>query len=142
MAKVVCHRETDTGITVQSRYYISGLEGSAQRLLEVSRAHLSIENSLHWTIDVTFREYWSRVRKDRSPQNLATLRQISHTLLKRETGLKGDIKGKRLQADWREDYLLKVLLSQDAIALEPGAFRWCAHPVSCTIAASLHWLAR
>ena len=128
MAKVVCHRETDTGITVQSRYYISGLEGSAQRLLEVSRAHLSIENSLHWTIDVTFREYWSRVRKDRSPQNLAILRQISHTLLKRETGLNVGILGRRLQADWREDYLLMVLLSQDAIALRAWCFSLVCAP--------------
>ena len=44
------------------------------------------------------------------PQNLATLRQISHNLLKKETSLKTGVQGKRLNAGWREDYLLKVLL--------------------------------
>ena len=60
-------------------------------------------------LDVTFREDQSRVRKDHGPQNMATLRQISHNLLKRETSLKAGIQGKCLQAGWREDCLLKVL---------------------------------
>ena len=109
--KVVCRRETETGARVQSRYYISSLDGSAQRLLMGARAHWSIENSLQWSMDVTFREDQSRVYKDHGPQNLATLRQISHNLLKRETSLEVGIQGKRLQAGWREDYLVKVLLS-------------------------------
>ena len=111
VTKVVCRRETDTGATVQSRYYISSLDGSAQRLLMAARAHWSIENSLHRIMDVTFCEDQGRVRKDHGPQNMATLRQISHNLLKRETSLKVGIQGKRLQAGWRENYLLKVLLS-------------------------------
>ena len=67
--------------------------------------------SLHWSQDVTFREDQCRVRKDHAPQNLGTLRNISHNLLKRETSLKVGIQGKRLQAGWKEDYLLKVLRS-------------------------------
>ena len=111
VVKVVGRRETDTGVTVQSRYYISSLAGSAEQLLGAARAHWSIENSLHWSLDVTFREDQSRMRLDHSPQNMATLRQVSHNLLKRETSLKVGIQGKRLQAGWREDYLLKVLRS-------------------------------
>ena len=76
-----------------------------------ARAHWSIENSLHWSLDVTFREDQSRMRLDNSPQNMATLRQIAHNLLKWETSLKVGIRGKRLQAGWRDDYLQKVLLS-------------------------------
>ena len=120
VAKVVSHRDTGTGKTVQSRYYISSLDGSAQRLLMAARDHWSLENSLHWSMDVTFREDQSRVRKDHGPKNKATLRQISHNLLKRRTSLKVGIQGKRLQAGWREDYLLKVLHSKDAIAQTLG----------------------
>ena len=111
VVRVTGHRETDSGVTVQPRYYISSLEVPATRLLEAVRSHWSIENSLHWSLDVTFGEDQSRVRKDNGPQNMATLRQISHNLLKRETSLKVGIQGKRLQAGWREDYLLKVLRS-------------------------------
>ena len=108
--KVVGRRETAKGTEVQPRYYISSLEAPAQRLLQTVRRHWSIENSLHWTLDVAFREDQCRVRKDHAPQNMALLRQISHNLLKNETSLKVGIQGKRLQAGWREDYLLKVLL--------------------------------
>ena len=79
-------------------------------MLEAVRQHWSIKNSLHWSLGVAFGEDQCRVRKDHAPQNLATLRQISHNLLKKETSLKTGIQGKRLNAGWRQDYLLKVLL--------------------------------
>ena len=104
-------RETPAGTTVQPRYYISSLEAPAERLLGVVRTHWSIENSLHWSLDVTFGEDHCRIRKDHAPQNMATLRQVSHNLLKNEASLKVGIQGKRLQAGWKEDYLLKVLRS-------------------------------
>ena len=111
VVKVVGRRETETGATVQSKYYISSLAAPAEQLLGAARAHWSIENSLHWSLDVTFREDQCRMRLDHSPQNMATLRQISHNLLKRESSLKVGIQGKRLKAGWREAYLLKVLRS-------------------------------
>jgi len=110
VVKVTAHRETGAGTSVQSRYYISSLAGQAKTLLEATRSHWSIENSLHWSLDVTFREDLSRVRKDHGPQNLAVLRQIALNLLKKETTLKRGIQGKRHKAGWVEDYLLKVLL--------------------------------
>ena len=108
--KITARRETSAGVTVQSRCYISSLDAPAGKLLSAVRSHWSIENSLHWTLDVAYREDQCRGRKDHAPQNLATMRQISHNLLKRETSLKVGIQGKRLQAGWQEDYLLKVLL--------------------------------
>ena len=111
VVKVVGRRDTDEGTTEQPRYYISSLDASAERLLETVRRHWSIENGLHWSLDVTFGEDQCRIRKEYAPQNMATLRQVSHNLLKRETSLKVGIQGKRLQAGWREDYLLKVLHS-------------------------------
>ena len=113
--KVIGHRETAADAIRQPRYYISSRAAPAGQLLAAVRSHWSIENSLHWTLDVTFldvtfREDQCRVRKDHGPQNLATLRQISHNLLKNEHTLKVGIQGKRLNAGWDEHYLLKVLL--------------------------------
>ena len=85
-------------------------QGQWSQLKAAIKSHWSIENSLHWTLDVTFREDQCRVRKDHGPQNINTLRQIGHNLLKSETTLKVGIQGKRLNAGWDEDYLLKVLL--------------------------------
>ncbi len=111
VVKVVGRREAETGVTVQPRYFSSSLDASAGQMLDTVRAHWSIENSLHWSLDVTFQEDLCRVRKVHSPHNFATLRNISHNMLKRETTLKVGIQGKRLQAGWREDYLPKVLQS-------------------------------
>ena len=108
--RVVGHRQTHEGGITQPRYYISSLAASAEQLMAAIRSHWTIENSPHWTLDVTFRKDQSRVRKDHGPQNINTLRQIGHNLLKSETTLKVGIQGKRLNAGWNEDYLLKVLL--------------------------------
>ena len=86
------------------------LVGPAKSLLEATRRHWGIENGLRWSLDVTFREDHSRVRKDNGPQNLAVLRQIALNFLKQEASLKRGFRGKRLKAGWLEDYLLKVLL--------------------------------
>ena len=88
---------------MQSGYYISNLDGSAGRLWAAARTHWSIEKSLHCSLDVTFREDQNGIRMGHCPQNIATLRQISPNLLKRETSLKLGNQGKRLQAGWRED---------------------------------------
>ena len=68
--KISARRETVEGAAVQSRYYISNLKAPAEKLLEAVRQHWSIENSLHWSLDVTFGEDQCRVRKDHAPQNL------------------------------------------------------------------------
>ena len=67
VVNVVGRREAETGTTVQPRYFISSLDVSAEQLLAAVRAHWSIENSLHWSLDVTFKEDQSRVRKDYGP---------------------------------------------------------------------------
>jgi predicted transposase YbfD/YdcC len=95
--------------TVESAFYLSSLPGSASRLLEATRAHWGIENSLHWVLDVAFREDDQRFRSDNGPQNATILRHVALNLLKQETTAKGGIQTKRLRAGWEDAYLLKVL---------------------------------
>ena len=67
VVRVTGRRETTAVATVHPRYYISSLEAPAGRLLEAVRSHWSIENSLHWSLDVTFGEDQYRVRKSLPP---------------------------------------------------------------------------
>jgi predicted transposase YbfD/YdcC len=108
--KVVSERRVgDKEPEIETRFFISSLPNDAVTLLDAIRSHWGIENSLHWSLDVTFREDESRIRKDYGPQNFAVLRHIALNLLRREKTSKRSIKGKRLQAAWNEDYLLKIL---------------------------------
>jgi hypothetical protein len=68
-----------------------------------------IENSLHWVLDVAFREDDQRFRTDNGPQNAAILRHLALNLLKQETTAEGGIQTRRLRAGWDDAYLLKVL---------------------------------
>lgn len=95
--------------TIETRYYISSLPNNAQRFGESVRSHWGIENSLHWVLDVGFREDDCRIRKDNAPQNFAILRHISLNLLNQEKTSKTGAKNKRLRAGWDDDYLTKIL---------------------------------
>jgi predicted transposase YbfD/YdcC len=104
-------REIKGQIAVERRYFISSLSGhDAQLFLQAVRAHWAVENSLHWTLDVTFREDQARARTKNAAQNLAALRRLALNLLKSETSQsKLSIRSKRLWASWKPDYLKKLL---------------------------------
>lgn len=106
---VTSEREVGDQVSVETRYYISSLKGSARKLLEATRTHWGIENSVHWILDVAFDEDRSRVRKNHAPQNLAIIRHIALNLLKQETTSKGGVKARRKRAGWDNDYLITVL---------------------------------
>jgi len=95
--------------TREGGYYISSLEAEAKPLGKAIRGHWSVENCLHWVLDVGFREDASRIRKDHGPENMATMRHIALNLLKQDKSLKVGVKSKRLKAGWDEAYLLRVL---------------------------------
>jgi predicted transposase YbfD/YdcC len=81
IAMVICTRIIAGQETRHIRYYISSLPSDAERLLHVVRKHWSIENQLHWVLDVALNEDRSRVCKDQAPENLAVLRHIALNLL-------------------------------------------------------------
>ena len=109
IAMVESERTQRGETSVESRYYISSLPSDARTLLGATRAHWGIENSLHWVLDISFREDESRVREGNAPENLALLRHLALNLLKRDSTVKGSIKGKRKRAGWDNDFLLAVL---------------------------------
>jgi predicted transposase YbfD/YdcC len=96
--------------TSEMRYYIGSFESDAKVFANAVRGHWSVENNLHWVLDIAFREDESRVRIGNAAANLGILRHIALNALKKEQTLKRGIKGKRLKAGWDESYLAKVLL--------------------------------
>lgn len=110
IAMVEAEREVLGGEkSIERRYYISSLDSDAQKIGRAVREHWGVENSLHWVLDVTFREDQSRIRKDNAPENMAILRHMALSLLKQESTTKKGVRAKRLKAGWSDSYLLKVL---------------------------------
>ena len=81
-----------------------------QRLAKAIRGHWSIENQLHWMLDVVFAQDSSRIRKGNEPEISSMLRQLALMILTQDTRLSGSIAGKRKQAGWNNDHLEALLL--------------------------------
>ena len=111
VVKVENTREDQGKISFSTKYYISSLPPIAEEVSKAVRSHWSIENQLHWYLDVTFREDDSRIRKDNGAENFGTLRRLALGLLKREQSLKKSIRLKRFTAAMDNEYLMKVLLA-------------------------------
>jgi predicted transposase YbfD/YdcC len=102
----------DAEASCETRFYLSSLKLNVKKFAEAVRGHWSIENNLHWVLDVSFDEDANRSRTDHGPVNLALMRRIAACLLKQETTAKGGMKCKRKQAGWDNSYLAKVLDGQ------------------------------
>ena len=96
---------------VEQRFYLSSLPPQAGEFAQAVRKHWGIENQLHWTLDVTFREDQSRLRTGYGAENFAVLRHIALNLLRQEPSAKS-LPRKRLACALNPDYLLKVLLGE------------------------------
>ncbi len=108
---VEAKREIKDKVSIERRYFISSLPGrDAKQFLKATRDHWGVENRLHWSLDVTFREDNARARSGNAAENLAALRRLALNMLKNETSQKKlSLRGKRLMAGWNGDYLKKVL---------------------------------
>jgi predicted transposase YbfD/YdcC len=101
--------ETNGKKTEEVRYYLSSLPLGVKRFAEAARGHWCIENSLHWTLDVTFNEDQSCISKDDGAENFGTLRRMALSWLKRYRGDKRSVRQRRLRSGWNHEYLLKIL---------------------------------
>jgi len=96
-------------ISVERRYYISSLSADIQKFSEAIRTHWSIENQLHWSLDVSFNEDQCRVRKNNAPENFSVIRHIALNMLKMEKTSKVGLAIKKNKAGWDNRYLCKIL---------------------------------
>jgi len=103
-------REVNGQASTERRYFISSLDGQdAEAMLGHVRGHWGIENKLHWSLDVTFREDSLRNRVGHSAENFSRIRRLALNLLRRDKTCRAGLKGKRLKAGLNEEYLLRVL---------------------------------
>ena len=99
VARVSYRRDAATDAPTDTRYYMCSCPADAATLLASARNLWSIENSLHWALDVAFAEDHSRVRTGSADQNLAVVRHLALNLLKRERSAKVGIQAKRKKPD-------------------------------------------
>jgi predicted transposase YbfD/YdcC len=95
--------------SVEVRYYISSLDVGVKRFAHAVRGHWGIENSCHWSLDVTYREDESRVRDKNLRENIAWLNRLTLSLLKQHPG-RDSLAMKRRSCGWSSDFLLEVLV--------------------------------
>jgi predicted transposase YbfD/YdcC len=114
LAMVVRECEDSKGVQHTGvRYFISSLPPSGQRLAAVVRKHWSIENQLHWVLDVAFREDRNRARADHAPAILGVLRRTAISLLKNTPELTGSMHCRRKQAGWNNSTLEKAIFGRE-----------------------------
>lgn len=94
--------------TVETRYFITSIKAEAKVFAHAVRSHWGVENSLHWCLDVTFREDESRIRTGNAPAIMSMIRHICLNLLQKESS-KLSMKKKRLKAAWNDDFRHKLL---------------------------------
>lgn len=108
---LICRTRTLADGTEQTEvsHFISSLAPKVRQHMQHLRNHWSVENSLHHTLDVTFAEDASRIRKGNGPEIISAFRRLSLSILKSDTTIKDNVRGKRLLAGWNLNNLKKIL---------------------------------
>jgi predicted transposase YbfD/YdcC len=108
---IVCvqsRRSLKSAESVEARYFVSSLD-KINPIARSIRHHWSVENKLHWVMDVDFDEDACRVRTDHAPENFAMLRQIAHNLIKQESSKNVSVRRKINKAGWDNDFLTRIV---------------------------------
>jgi predicted transposase YbfD/YdcC len=105
---VESRREIGDKIEQETRFYITSLVLLAHQIGPIIRGHWAVENSLHWVMDMVFRDDECRVRKDHAPANFVTLRHMAHNLIRRAPG-KDSLRMKRKVAAWDDEFLVSLV---------------------------------
>ena len=101
-------REIGDKIERETRFYITSLVWLASQLGPVIRSHWAVENSLHWVMDMVFRDDECRVRTDHAPANFTTLKHIALNLIRKAPG-KDSFRLKRKVAAWDDEFLASLI---------------------------------
>src|SRR5271157_3843101 len=102
-------REVSGKTEQETRFYITSLVMLAHLLGPVVRSHWAIENSLHWVMDMVFRDDECRVRTDHAPANFTTIKHMAHNLLRRAPG-KNSLRSRRKAAGWDDEFLASLII--------------------------------
>jgi predicted transposase YbfD/YdcC len=101
-------REIQGKTEQETRFYLTSLVMLAALLGPVIRSHWAIENSLHWVMDMVFRDDECRVRTEHAPANFTTIRHMAHNLIRKAPG-KDSLRLKRKVAAWDDDFLASII---------------------------------
>ena len=99
-------------VEAETRYFLTSRGDDPAVLVQAIRRHWSVENALHWVLDVTFREDDSRVRDRAAARNFALLRKIALNLVARDRSGRTSLRGRRKKAAWDDDYMLQLIVGQ------------------------------
>lgn len=111
--KIDSQREIKEQVSRESRYYVSSIENvTPQMALKSIRQHWGIENTLHWTLDMSFNEDYSRIRKENAPQIMAIIRHIALNMLQAHKPRRQSVKGFRKICSW-DDSSLTALVTKN-----------------------------
>jgi predicted transposase YbfD/YdcC len=105
---VESEREIDDKLERETRFYITSLAMLATSLAPIVRSHWAIENSLHWIMDMVFRDDECRLRTDHAPANFCTIKHMAQNLIRIAPG-KASLRLKRKTASWDDDFLVSLI---------------------------------
>jgi len=109
LVEIESTREFGNKIEHEKRYHISSLEVDAKNMLYAIRSHWSIENSLHYVLDIAFRDDESRIRKGNAPMNIGIIKHTALNMLRKNQRKRESIKGLRKIAGWDNQRLSEII---------------------------------